>query len=518
MKKCFLLLLYVLLVVGCGDGGGVGGTDFHNALYFYEDDAETKRISFGETTGCLDGVTAFELDSLLDSVASKRIAPEDGKVNIKRGTFKSPYLLVRADFSSCDEDEKEKRPSLYLLLDSTYEYGGSDRVLGFNINTVSSLYQNRAMQLVKEGYPYKAAMERAEGDLKSVLGGAFEDKYVQPMIDYDQMDAFREDFSDGSMDDSLLMTAIADYVLENRIEWSDSTSRAFYIRFAKKYLGMQSCEEWGQRLRVTNKLSTHFEDSLVCDSSKGLYPALFDSLDYKMGLCLNRDKEKVVDCDQDSTCYVCRGYSWNDASKSDWLSFYYHPCDSLQEGDSLQRRDTIFVCRLESWRMEEIDSLGYTLGPCTADNLWEKKEYTDGKFYSCVDDNISVPHLDPDYEWVPTRPGYELHKERECDEEKDIFRVIEIVVGTDTTYYACDFRQSSSMRGGFRTIYRDEVYNMRVAGKILEKEECNSEVARQKLVYDDEFPDKAFICAYSNARSMYLWREATYEEIERLSK
>ena len=59
---------------------------------------------------------------------------------------------------------------------------------------------------------------------------------------------------------------------------------------------------------------------------------------------------------------------------------------------------------------------------------------------------------------------------------------------------------------------------MRVAEKILEKEECNSEVALTKLVYDDEFPEKAFVCAYSKARSMYLWREATYEEIEKLSK
>lgn len=517
MKRCFLFLLYVLLVVGCSSDDAV----FHNALHFYEDDAEIKTIAFGETTGCLDSVTAFELDYHLDSGASKRLTPEDGKVNIKRGKFKSPYLLIRADFSSCDDDEKEKRPSLYLFLDSTYEYAGSDRTLFYNINVVSSLYQDRTMQLVKEGYPYNAAMELAAGELKVVLGGAFENKYVEPIIHYDQMDAFREDFSDGSMEDSLLMTAIADFVLEEKVEWSDSAAQVFYTHYVEKYLGMATCEERGQRVRITNKLSTHWEDSLVCDSSKNLYPALFDSLDYKMGLCLNQDEEKSVDCtDKDSTCYVCRSHSWSNASKSDWLSFYYHPCDSLQEGDSLQRRDTIFVCRYSSWSMAEIDSLGYALGPCTADNLWEKKEYTNGTFYSCVDVTIlyATFHLDPDYQWWQTKPSYELFKERECDENKDSFRVVEIVLGTDTTYYTCAFNLFSSRKEGFESIDKKRAYDMLVAGKMLEKEECNSEVALTKLVYDDEFPGKALVCDYSKARSMYLWREATDEEIEKLSK
>lgn len=511
MKDLLLFVLLSLFIVGCSD------YETYNAYYTYENDLDSTVVGFESYAGHIEEIRAFGLDSLFDTTSEKNLPivlrkmwRGDKEVNsavIRVSEFSAPYVLVRADIALGDSTE-EKIYSLYQLVENTPKHWKESTLI--SATPSSSIRQMRVMQLIKDGYPYVAAERKSHAELKVALGGYYGGTGLFDLIGSDRMDAFSKDFSDAVMDDSLLMVSIADATLEKGIiKWSDSSKKVFLRGYVEKYLGVESCKNSEQRIRVTNKLSAYYNDSLVCDLDIIVYPRLIDSLDNKFGVCVNHGDLKIMECeDRDSSCYTCGMDGWRVSTQYEILNHYVFLCDSSKVGERVHWVDSIFKCTSSGWYREFID-FGYTLGECNKDNADEVKQHSSGDYYTCDKKELK---------WRMSVPGDILKTLPAC-EKGDVLRVEEIVLGTDTTYFECEFDyyhypgSGGPEAGGFKEVKKSEAQITKEQVWLYENKECSNQNVSDYLYNVDL--GACFFCEYQYWRGDYGWSRASTRDADK---
>lgn len=486
MKKLYFFFLFALALVGCSSEDEV---TFHNAELYYDNSDSKNYVLVDVYKGRPTKVEVLDLNSSLDTVSTTTVSVDSISVNLYDSTkmegiaftvedFTTPYKIVRV--TPVDEDgDKTDNPSMCLMVSNEFFHDKKR----YYVTKVNSLRQKRIVQLVKDGYPLSAAQSVARAEMKTVFNIQSEDQYTKlsDLIDDDYVDAFSEDFRDGSIEDTLALVKIADNVLANYIAGSSADEiRDFYEHVVEKFLGLDSCKDYGQKQVIDNVLSAYHKDSVLCDSTNLLYHRLYDEYDYAWGICSEERKGSFM-CDADSACFECRWGRWLPAiSKDDWISHYYYACDSSTRGDLIYRGDSVFVCSYyNEWELQKVDSLGRAFGECTEDRLWEIQEFRDGKNYSCTDK----------YEWALTTAGYYLKSLRPCEYDVDDFRVEMYVAKTnsssDTTYYHCAAYGPDALNNGFLEASEDYAKMLMESTRLMEEEECTKDIYGKK-VYSDE--------------------------------
>lgn len=355
MKILFLALVFFF--IGCSDSIDVSYNDDAYEQYLQE------KLKNREIYGRLvfpasfvpKSVNAFELDSNLKKSREIDISfdAEKKTFEIEKRDYESRYLQITTSGlwknfdSSGHEVTFESITDIAAVSDSLY------------LRLFSHLEIPRVKQLVKEGYPFVTAKNKAVYDLFSLYrdtssswGSDFEtdlseqlelnkgttEYFPYVLFFYGETDSafvkniekFRKSFANGVWQDSVARVKSADYLLKNYYmlfelidDWALKEARdrweydyCYVLNYISNMLskGYDSlrCSYSGQTFQISSPLSEFYKDSVVCvdlvsvkvESCVLVRP--FTDLEKKLGACVYEKNAKDVTKEYDGNTYICR--------------------------------------------------------------------------------------------------------------------------------------------------------------------------------------------------------------------
>lgn len=304
----YIVLLFALVFWSCSDGDD---TNFMDVSKFV-DYSGSQILNIGTLNdGSSFSVVAYELDSLFDITSSEELPVEIGETKHYHPSYTSQYYYV--DLTKANLQSKFVWVRLRISYDAYKDsVSGLEYFVEQNLdmdsptlNLCSHVTQKRVEQLVKDGFPYIPAQKTARSELERIWGGdSCSDNNLKKIVFSNQfnmgeLNKFRNQFSDGTVDSAGIVEKV-DRMLDSNFFYGSQK------QLLKNFLGVKLCENVGSRTVVTNELSRHYQDSLLCDKDSDMYIRLFGELDYELGPCLISKKETYA-CANDSDCYVCWG-------------------------------------------------------------------------------------------------------------------------------------------------------------------------------------------------------------------
>ena len=345
--------------------------------------------------------------------------------------------IVEDDFVGYEFSKHSyESPYVKIVVKGKWKFQGS-KAVPFTVETISDISDVEGARvdlmthlevplvesLVAEGYPFRAAKQVAMRTFVENFGleyvkapaELFDRKYTEMVPMYamflqggsdsafvENVEDFRSDLSDGTIDDSLMLVKFADYVVENwsrldsilqkfnedstQLDWRHTES------LVERIYGLNSCvQDSVSKIGYVNVEGSKYKgDSLVCDKkafSDETFYRIHYPLERLLGTCsLTPEKKEEFAAGEDSVVYVCSHLSaqyrvlddssfgtktWSEASYKDTRDFYLGPCDEdalRVEGTTIVYnteirkvfRDTVYVCRGWSW---------WSFGPSPVDTL-----------------------------------------------------------------------------------------------------------------------------------------------------
>ena len=285
MKAVLLLLASAFLVTGCNNDSTV----IHE-IFRSEDRPEKQIINLSDPYGSGNqSIIVYELDSLFNKKDSQALTViTDTTFNYLNNPISYSYRTDLSEISLATEyalvqfinakhlynDSSSTSPYIleYFIeknrsIDETWSIGQERKDM-----LCSHVTQKRVMQLIKEGYPYTPAQEIARAELQGIWDDTTCNSNILETMLYNfsegthEIDDFREDLSDGILNDTISLVEKIDRLLEFSYPPYDSSASRMLNNLLTIYLVKKQCDAIGKKVSITNKLSRHFKDSLVCDT------------------------------------------------------------------------------------------------------------------------------------------------------------------------------------------------------------------------------------------------------------
>ena len=302
-------------------------------------------------------IKVFELDSNLNR--NKKIDAEFDTVrntfNIEYRSYASRYLLIIASGRWKNYDSTGYKVEFETITDIAVV---EDKV---RLRLLSHLEIPRVKQLMKEGYPFIAAKEKAMSEFfllyrdKSLYWDAdinthfseyliFEEKITEffPYLLFvyggtdsafvENIEKFRNSFVGGVWQDSVERIKSADYLLNNyyglneiMINWTlNKVEERYVLDYISNSLSftynLPLCSFNGQTFQIKNSLSEFYGDSVVCEqlvvynylgydvyhfARSGMLMRVYTNLEKQLGVCVYDSVAKSVIKEYDGSVYEC---------------------------------------------------------------------------------------------------------------------------------------------------------------------------------------------------------------------
>lgn len=354
----FLLLALVFFFIGCSDSIDVSYND--DAYEQYLQEKLKKREIYGRLVFPVSfvpkSVNAFELDSNLKKTHELDVSFDAKKktFEIEKRDYESRYLQITTSGlwknfdSSGHEVTFESITDIAAVSDSLY------------LRLFSHLEIPRIKQLVKEGYPFVTAKNKAVYELFSLyrdtslsslessfgvglseqleLKKSTTEYFPYVLFFYGGTDSafvkdiekFRKNFTSGLWQDSVARVKSADYLLKNyymlyellddwalkeklvRQEYDYCYVLNYMSNVLSKSYDSMHCTYSGQTFQISAPTSDFYKDSVVCvelesvnvNSCTLFRP--FTDLEKKLGACVYEKNAKDVTKEYDGNTYICR--------------------------------------------------------------------------------------------------------------------------------------------------------------------------------------------------------------------
>lgn len=354
----FLLLTLIFFFIGCSDSIDVSYND--DAYEQYMQKRMTKREIYGRLVFPVSfvpkSVNAFELDSNLKKTHELDVSfdAEKKTFEIEKRDYENRYVQITTsglwkNFDSSGHDVTfESMTDIAAVSDSLY------------LRLFSHLEIPRVKQLVKEGYPFVTAKNKAvyelfslyrdtsssswESDFEIGLSEQFELKkstteYFPYVLFFyggtdsafiENIEKFRKSFVSGIWQDSVARIKSADYLLKNYYmlydlldDWALKEKLVrweydycYVLDYMSNVLSMSYdsmlCAYSGQTFQISAPTSDFYKDSVVCvelesvnvNSCTLFRP--FTDLEKKLGSCVYEKNAKDVTKEYDGNTYICR--------------------------------------------------------------------------------------------------------------------------------------------------------------------------------------------------------------------
>lgn len=301
-------------------------------------------------------IKVFELDSNLNK--DEKIDVEFDTVrntfNIEYRSYASRYLLIVTSGLWKNYDSTGYKVEFETITD----IAAADRI---RLRLLSHLEIPRVKQLMKEGYPFIAAKEKAVSELfllyrdKSLYWDAyftincseslvFEEKITEffPYLLFvygetdsafvENIEKFRNSFAGGVWQDSVERVKSADYLLKNyyglneiMINWTlNKVEKRYVLDYISNSLSftynLPLCSFNGQTFQIKKTLSEFDRDNVVCEQlvvynylgydvyhfgRSGMLMRLFTNLEKQLGICVYDSAAKSVIKEFDGSVYEC---------------------------------------------------------------------------------------------------------------------------------------------------------------------------------------------------------------------
>lgn len=326
MKATLLLLISVFLLLGCNNDSTTVHDIFRSE---YNPEKQTVILSNGG-----ESIVIYELDSLFNKKDSQALSViTDTTFNYLNNPISYSYHIDLSEVSLTTKYALIEFVNVQHLYNDSSS-SGTPYILEYLVekgHTIderwnvdnerkdmlcSHVTQKRVMQLIKEGYPYTPAQEIARAELQSIWDDTTCNSYILETMLYNfsegkhETEDFQEDLSDGILNDTAHLIKKIDRLLDFGKNPYDSSACRMYNNLLAKYLVKKQCDVFSKKVAVTNEQSSHFKDSLVCDSMYSQqYFRLYSELDYALGPCVNLPKKRYT-CTDDTTCYLCQFSRW----------------------------------------------------------------------------------------------------------------------------------------------------------------------------------------------------------------
>ncbi len=283
-------------------------------------------------------IKAFELDSNLNKgeEVDAELDTARNTFNIEYHSYASRYLLILTSGLWKNYDSVGYKVEFETIIDIAFiEYRK------VRLRLLSHLEIPRVKQLMKEGYPFIAAKEKAVREL-SVYWDQFaytnfseylviDEKWKEffPYMSFfyggtdsafvENVEKFRNSFAGGVWQDSVERIKSADYLLKNYYDlknWIDSYGDKA-LNLISNYLSLifnlPQCSTSGQTFQISSMLSQFYKDSVVCEELQmyhgGFAPRmllrLFTDLENEIGTCVYDSTKKRDIKEYEGNAYVC---------------------------------------------------------------------------------------------------------------------------------------------------------------------------------------------------------------------
>ncbi|MBR6124806.1 hypothetical protein IKQ19_14620 [Candidatus Saccharibacteria bacterium] len=349
----FLLLALVFFFIGCSDSIDVSYND--DAYEQYLQEKLKKREIYGRLVFPVSfvpkSVNAFELDSNLKKTHELDVSFDAKKktFEIEKRDYESRYLQITTSGlwknfdSSGHEVTFESITDIAAVSDSLY------------LRLFSHLEIPRIKQLVKEGYPFVTAKNKAVYDLFSLyrdtslsslessfgvglseqleLKKSTTEYFPYVLFFYGGTDSafvkniekFRKSFTNGVWQDSVARVKSADYLLKNYYmlyelldDWAlkeklvrQEYDYCYVLNYMSNVLSKSydslHCSFSGQTFQILAPTSEFYKDSVVCvEMELCMLVRPFTDLEKKLGSCVYEKNAKDVTKEYDGNTYICR--------------------------------------------------------------------------------------------------------------------------------------------------------------------------------------------------------------------
>ena len=292
-------------------------------------------------------IKAFELDSNLNKgeEVDAELDTARNTFNIEYHSYASRYLLILTSGLWKNYDSVGYKVEFETIIDIAFiEYRK------VRLRLLSHLEIPRVKQLMKEGYPFIAAKEKAMSEFfllyrdKSLYWDAdintnfseyliFEEKitdfFPYLLFLYDETDSafveniekFRNSFAGGVWQNSVERIKSADYLLKNYYKVSKIMEK-WYPKIVEPYMidyfmnvfsmvyGLARCSEDGQTFEIDVPLSKFYKDSVVCEKlnyfrNHRFLLRPFTELEKNIGPCVYGTSVNGSVKEYESKTYIC---------------------------------------------------------------------------------------------------------------------------------------------------------------------------------------------------------------------
>ncbi|MBR3073221.1 hypothetical protein [Fibrobacter sp.] len=292
-------------------------------------------------------IKAFELDSNLNKgeEVDAELDTARNTFNIEYHSYASRYLLILTSGLWKNYDSVGYKVEFETIIDIAFiEYRK------VRLRLLSHLEIPRVKQLMKEGYPFIAAKEKAMSEFfllyrdKSLYWDAdinthfsefliFEEKitdfFPYLLFLYDETDSafveniekFRNSFAGGVWQDSVERIKSADYLLKNYYNVSKIMEK-WYPKIVEPYMidyfmnvfsmvyGLPRCSENGLTFEISVPLSKFYKDSVVCEElnyfrNHRFWMRLFTELEKNIGPCVYGTSVRGSVKEYEGKTYIC---------------------------------------------------------------------------------------------------------------------------------------------------------------------------------------------------------------------
>ena len=284
-------------------------------------------------------IKVFELDSNLNR--NKKIDAEFDTVrntfNIEYRSYASRYLLIVASGRWKNYDSTGYKVEFETITDIAVV---EDKA---RLRLLSHLEIPRVKQLMKEGYPFMAAKEKAVRELsvyweqfahtnfsESLIISEKWNEYFPYMSFFyggtdsafvENIEKFRNSFAGGVWQDSVERIKSADYLLKNYYNVSKIMEK-WYPKIVEPYMidyfmnvfsmvyGLPRCSENGLTFEISVPLSKFYKDSVVCEElnyfrNHRFWMRLFTELEKNIGPCVYGTSVRGSVKEYEGKTYIC---------------------------------------------------------------------------------------------------------------------------------------------------------------------------------------------------------------------
>lgn len=498
MKK-FALLSILFLLWACGDEYGSTG-----AKFLQDKETSLRVVNEGRipyfSWDYADSIVCYQLDDSLEIKKEIPCSKEWGHSTLLDSAQDFRYAKVIVGLKSRFNDSlPEVNHYFNVMVDMK-------TLANPTLNQFAYLIQPRIKTLMLEGYSMEAAAYIASNELSDVFFLGKEKFRYDTDCNYEcgadtpffnlifqgdfrnnllKTEAFRQDFADGTVNDTTYLIDCAESML-TREKQSSST-----LKFIDHHLGLDACDTTGKKVFVTNKASSYFGDSLYC-TSRGI-KHFYDKYEQKLGPCI--DLNKLV-CDTSSAiCHRCTQNSWEETSKSTAINSLAQVCDSSSMDSSIIFRDTIYQCTRRyngiispsnayyEWSSRGTDSLSFWFGNCTWSNSCELREHG-GKKYSCIHS-----------EWqVATESSEFCSLDYSGTVNANLYKTTE----KDSIYYTCNYSECQ-----LKEIAKEKADEYKIIEMFADSIPCTSSIVGKSAYQPTRL--QYYVCEKSDD-NQYRWR------------